>query len=88
MAKNHHKPESRSAKAKLPYSRRLKVHSGHYGHPSTSSPSGYRKPIPVLWIQLKGYWLGQAGFTIGIELEVKISQQRMVITSASSGCTT
>ncbi|NKC16979.1 MAG: type I addiction module toxin, SymE family [Gammaproteobacteria bacterium] len=88
MAKKHHKPESLSAKAKLPYPRRLKVHSGHYDYQSTINPSGYRKSAPVPWIQLKGYWLGQAGFPIGTELEVNISEQRVVITPASSDCTT
>ncbi|NKC10800.1 MAG: type I addiction module toxin, SymE family [Gammaproteobacteria bacterium] len=66
----------------------LKSIQGITATDSTSNPSGYRKPIPVPWIQLKGYWLDQAGFTVGIELEIKISQQRMVITPASSGCTT
>ncbi len=55
-----------------PTTRTLKVRAGHYDY--------QRLPKPVPWVYLKGYWLEQAGFTIGTTVQVKVSQGRLVLT--------
>jgi toxic protein SymE len=85
MAKRNHKPEPCSAKGKFPYHRRLKVRSGDYDYQFVGNRHFKHKPIPVPWVQIKGYWLNQAGFPIGTELQVKISKKRIVLTPVSPG---
>lgn len=55
--------------------RTLKVTATHYDY----SLKDHRIPRPVPWIQLKGYWLEQAGFAIGTPLTVKVSKGKLVI---------
>ena len=52
--------------------RTLKVRAGHYDY--------QRMPKPVPWIYLKGYWLEQAGFSIGATVQVQVSSGRIVVT--------
>ena len=85
MAKRNHKPEPCSAKGKFPYYRHLKVRSGDYDYQFVGNRNFRIKPVPVPWVQIKGYWLNQAGFPIGTELQVKISKKRIVLTPVSPG---
>ena len=58
--------------------RRIKVCAGYYGY----FLSDHRIPRPVPWIQLKGYWLEAAGFSIDTPLLVKVSEGKLVLTIA------
>jgi hypothetical protein len=93
MAKRNSTPESRSAKGfsrkstkQFPYVRQLKVRSGSYEYPSRALQQGhrYRSRLPVPWIYIKGYWLDQAGFSVGTRLQAKISKGRIVLTPCPS----
>ncbi len=86
MAKRTIPPEPRSAQEKLSSYRQLKVRKGYYDHHFLSkAPHLPRKShLPVPWVQIKGYWLNQAGFTIGTVLSVQVQQGRIVLTPQSS----
>lgn len=85
MAKRNGKPEPRSAQRKIFPSRTLKVRKGDYPH-QYQTPFGskrpYQRPHPVPWIQIKGYWLEEAGFSIGSVLDVHIVHPRWIILCA------
>ena len=78
MAKRTIPPEPRSAQEKFSASyqniRQLKVRQSYYDYQyrTTNGTLSYKTPPPVPWVQIKGYWLNQAGFTIGSELSVHI----------------
>ena len=82
MDEHNHNPEPRSAKAKFPYYRQLKVRKGYWDHhfARINRLHPYRVPPPVPWIQVKGYWLNQAGFTIGTSVQAKVSKGKIVLT--------
>ena len=46
--------------------------------PLKDNPGGAGRPIP--WIQLKGYWLQQAGFEIDTPLKVRVMPGCLVVT--------
>ena len=84
--KNFTNPNNRgfgetSNKQPLPYERNLKVRESFYDHHFTNQRPGY--PIPVPWINMKGYWLDEAGFTINTPLVVKIRKGKIVLTVKS-----
>jgi len=88
MAKHNDKLETRSTKeksskkvTKFPYYRKLKVRESlYYHHYGDFQPRDRYRPIrPVPWINIKGYWLNKAGFTIGVPLKVKVSKGRIVL---------
>ena len=54
----------------FPQARTLKVCTTHYDYRLKDG----RLPRPVPWIQLKGYWLEQAGFSIDTPVLVKVSE--------------
>ncbi|HBR99256.1 MAG TPA: type I toxin-antitoxin system SymE family toxin [Gammaproteobacteria bacterium] len=92
MAKRNSTPESRSAKVfspkgtrQFPYFRELKVRSGSYHYQvGTFQPRHrHRSRQPVPWVYIKGYWLNQAGFSVGTRLQAKISKGRIVLTPSS-----
>ncbi|AZZ92134.1 type I addiction module toxin, SymE family [Hahella sp. KA22] len=85
MAKPHDKPERRSAKGKsaLPHQRRLKVRKGYYDYHLSSSRYDYGGFKPVPWMLIKGYWLEQAGFGVDTEVEVSVSEGRIVFTAGA-----
>ena len=73
MAKRNSTPEPRSAQEKSSYFRHLKVREGYYPHHfDARQPYSVPVPDPVPWVQIKGYWLNQAGFTIGTQLSVEV----------------
>ena len=89
MANRNDKLESRSTKAKssqkarkFPYYRQLKVRwSLYYYQYGDFQPRHRYRPIrPVPWINIKGYWLNEAGFSIDTPLQVKISKGRITLT--------
>ncbi|MCP4485728.1 MAG: type I toxin-antitoxin system SymE family toxin, partial [Gammaproteobacteria bacterium] len=78
MAKRTIPPEHRSAQEKSTTFRQLKVRKGYYPH-QFNARQPYFVPKPVPWIQLKGYWLNQAGFTIGTPITVQIQRGRLIL---------
>jgi len=89
MANRNDKLETRSTKAKsskkvtkLPYYRKLKVRESlYYHHYGDFQPRDRYRPIrPVPWINIKGYWLNLAGFSIGTPLQVNVNKGRIVLT--------
>ena len=83
------KPHKRlHKKPHFPYQRQLKVRKGHYEYQySDLYPRINHCPEPVPWVNIKGYWLKQAGFLIGTELLVTIRKGEIIIAVAgrSSG---
>ncbi len=63
---------------KTDHVRNLKVNQAYYMHKLKNDPMGAGRPIP--WIQLKGYWLQQAGFEIGASFKVRVMQGCLVVT--------
>ncbi|MES2672808.1 MAG: SymE family type I addiction module toxin [Pseudomonadota bacterium] len=74
MAKRTITPELRSAQEKSFPTRKLKVRMGFYDYVLSSSPSTYKAPPPVPYMLLKGFWLKKAGFTIGTNITVEVSE--------------
>ena len=90
MAKRTIPPEPRSAQAfsanntlQVPYFRKLKVRKGCY-FPPVNPHRPYRRPAPVPWVQIKGYWLNQAGFTIGTALSVQVQPGCIILKTLPS----
>ncbi|MES2825095.1 MAG: SymE family type I addiction module toxin [Pseudomonadota bacterium] len=79
MAKRTIAPEPRSAQEKSFPTRKLKVRLGFYDYLLSSSPSTYRAPPRVPFMQLKGYWLKKAGFPIGTFVHVEVSEGCLVL---------
>lgn len=71
-----------SNKQSLPYERKLKVRGSYYDHQFHNNHPSYpaQRAIEVPWINIKGYWLREAGFTIGTPLLLKISKGEIVLT--------
>ena len=91
MAERNHKPRARVGKSEspkpnreFPYIRHLKVHPGQYYSSGVPLHVQLRRPPkpPVPWVHVKGYWLAEAGFAIGTQLEVEVSEGRLVISAA------
>ena len=81
-------PEPSSPQEKFLSFRQLKVRKSyyHYQHSDFQPRHRYTSSSPVPWVQIKGYWLNQAGFTIGTVLSVEVQEGCIVITpQASSG---
>jgi hypothetical protein len=64
--------------------RRLTVGAFHYELlPLKDDPPGSRpRPRRAPWLQLRGQWLAQAGFSIDTPVSVRVSRGRLVITVA------
>lgn len=64
----------------------LKIRSGHYDYQfNTLHP--YRKPRPVPFILLKGYWLEwleRLNFNIGKAVNVELKKNQLVLTVVAS----
>ncbi len=89
MANSNDKLESRSSKEKsskqpekFPYQRKLKVRKSLYHHHyGDFQPRGRYRPIKLVpWINIKGYWLEEAGFSINTPLQVVVDEGRITLT--------
>ena len=71
-----HSPQEKST-----YIRQLKVRKGHYfyQHGDFQPRHRHRNCKPVPWIQVKCYWLNQAGFSVGILIRVRVRQGCLVL---------
>jgi toxic protein SymE len=74
-----------SNKQPLPYERKLKVRASYYDHQFHNNHPLYlaQEAIEVPWINIKGYWLHEAGFNINTPLVLKISKGKIVLTVGS-----
>ena len=83
MAKRTIPPESHSAQEKFLSFRQLKVRKGYYYYQYGDFQPRHRYSAcePVPWVQIKGYWLNQAGFTVGSELLVEVREGCIVLTT-------
>ena len=81
MAKRTIPPEPSSAQEKLSTFRKLKVRESYYDHQYHPKPHAKisKPPVPVPWVQIKGYWLNQAGFTIGSQLSVEVKEGCIIL---------
>ena len=59
--------------------RHLKVREAHRDYVHKSSPHKGNPTVP--FVLLKGTWLENAGFTIGLPICVQVKNRRLVITS-------
>jgi hypothetical protein len=59
--------------------RNIKVNQIHYMRKLKNAPCGAGRPVP--WIQLKGYWLQQAGFAINTPVKVRVIDGCLVLTT-------
>jgi toxic protein SymE len=59
--------------------RKIKVNQIAYLYKLKDDPAGAGRPVP--WIQLKGYWLQQAGFEINTPVKVRVMDGCLVLTT-------
>ena len=92
MARGNNKLEFRSTKVnsskkhdKFPYYRQLKVRKSlyYYQFGDFQHRDPYRPIKFVPWINIKGFWLNEAGFSIDTPLQVKIEKGCIILTIAS-----
>ena len=85
MAKAHSTPGRRRVVPRRCQERQLKVKRGYYERRARRwSPEPYPMPRPVPWVQLKGYWLEAAGFTIDAPIRVRVMEGCLVLTIITS----
>lgn len=82
MADKHCKGNTRPGKT--PTEKRLTVGKLYYYYtPRKDAPPGTDNcSVKVPWIQMKGRWLEELGFTVGAAVTVRISRGRLVLTLA------
>ena len=81
MAKAHSTPRRRRVVPRSCQERRVKVKRGYYERPfRQQADESYSAPRPVPWVQLKGYWLEQAGFIIDMPIKVRVMEGCLVLT--------
>lgn len=82
MAKSNCKGNTRPGKT--PTEKRLTVGKLYYYYPprKDAPPGTSNCPVKVPWIQMKGRWLEELGFTVGAPVKVCISPGRLVLTLA------
>jgi toxic protein SymE len=78
MTKANSKSGARLTQNATCQERKIKVNQIHYLHKLKDDPAGAGRPVP--WIQLKGYWLQQAGFEINTPLKVRVMPGCLVLT--------
>jgi len=79
MAKQNGKPGNRLRKCKICEQRYIKVNAIHYEY-RTKQQSAYSGSRAVPWIQMKGHWLDQAGFSIDTPVTVRVMEGCLVLT--------
>jgi len=81
MANAKCKSGARLTQSKTCQERCIKVNRAYYLHRLKDDHAGASRPIP--WIQLKGYWLQQAGFGINTPVKVRVMEGCLVLTTES-----
>lgn len=80
MAKGNSTRSRRGAAPQVCGERRIKVNQTHYDYKPKGDAGPYRVNRAVPWVQLKGYWLEQAGFNIDTPIQVRIMNGCLVLT--------
>ena len=60
--------------------RKIKTGSLYYDYQSLSQKQSHQGPVTVPWLQLKGKWLAQAGFSINSQVTVSIGKECLLLT--------
>jgi len=81
MAKTKCKSVARLTQSKTCHQRCIKVNQAYYLNNLKDNPLGAGRPVP--WIQLKGFWLQQAGFDINTPIKVRVMDGCLVLTAES-----
>ena len=79
MTKRDCKSGARLTQNKSSQERSIKVNQIHYMHQLKDDLSGAGRAVP--WIQMKGYWLEQAGFEIDTPVKVRVMEGCLVLTT-------
>jgi hypothetical protein len=79
MAEQDGKPGNRLRKCKICEQRYIKVNAIHYEY-RTKQQSAHSGSRAVPWIQMKGHWLDQAGFTINTPVTIRVMEGCLVLT--------
>ncbi|ODB85662.1 hypothetical protein A3194_12575 [Candidatus Thiodiazotropha endoloripes] len=82
MAKRDGKPGNRLRKCKICEQRYIKVNQIPYLYQLKDDPVVAGRPVP--WIQMKGHWLDQAGFSIDTPITVRVMEGCLVLTAEAS----
>ena len=72
-------PHRRSPKSKVCQTRYIKVNEYTYVHKLKDDHIGAGRPVPLL--QVRGYWLKQAGFEINTPVKVRVMDGCLVLTT-------
>lgn len=80
MAKGNSTRSGRAAASSVCGERRIKVNQTHYDYKLKGDPGLYHLNRAVPWVQLKGYWLEQVGFSIDTRVQVRIMDGCLVLT--------
>ena len=80
MAKGNSTRLRRNAASSVCGERRSKVNQTHYDYKPKRDTGPYRVNRAVPWVQLKGYWLEAAGFSIDTPIQVRIMNGCLVLT--------
>ena len=79
---NHHSKNKKKSKTV----RHLKVRKSYYPYQFDQNPDQpYRTAQPVPWVEIKGFWLNEMGFTIDTELAVEIANGCLLIRAKARG---
>lgn len=77
MAKGNSTRSGRAAASSVCGERRIKVNQTHYDY-RPKRDARVNRAVP--WVQLKGYWLEQAGSRIDTRIQVRIMKGCLVLT--------
>lgn len=80
MAKGNSTRSGRAAASSVCGERRIKVNQTHYDYRPKGDAHPYRVNRAVPWVQLKGYWLEEVGFSIDARIQVRVMKGCLVLT--------
>ncbi len=60
--------------------RKIKTGSLYYDYQLLSQTQSHHGPVTVPWLQLKGKWLAQAGFSVNSQVTVSIGKECLLLT--------
>ena len=81
MAKRNSTPPRRQTISPVCQVRQITVGKHHYDYRAKHVQSQYYSGRSVPWLQLKGDWLEQAGFTIKTPVTVRVMEGCLVLTT-------
>ncbi|MEE8060164.1 MAG: SymE family type I addiction module toxin [Pseudomonadales bacterium] len=62
------------------HQRKIKTGSLYYDYQPLSHKQSHQGPVTVPWLQLKGKWLAQAGFSINSQVTVSVGKDCLLLT--------